>query len=136
MTAAADACGAVVGEPPERAPRGPEELGQVAMLDVVQRHDGGRVRARRRHRQRVVDDVERRDLGADALRPPRLQRHRRDPQWPALGDGRVLHLDRGEPLGRVLRPGGHEDRVVGRPDLRERADELARVRLGAAHVAR
>ena len=127
--------GAVVGEASERAARRPEELRQVAVLDVVERHDRRHLHARGRNRQRIVDDVELRDLIADLLRAPRLERHHRDPQRAALGDRRILDLDRRETFCRILCAGGDEHGVLERPDPRQRPDELSRIGLGATEVA-
>ena len=126
---------AVVGDAPERPARRAEELREIAMLRVVQGHDRRRLRPRRRHRQRVVKDVELCDVRRHRFRATRGERHRRDAERAAPSDGRVLDLDRGQTLGRVLRPRRNEHRVVVRPDSSERADELSRVRLGPARVS-
>ena len=128
------ACRAIVGEPAERAARGPEELREVAVLDVVQRHHRRRLYARRRHGQRIVDHVQCRPLLPDALRATCLQRHRDDAERSALRDGRILDLDRRKPFCRVLRASRDEHGVLERPDAPERPNELPRVGLRTAQV--
>ena len=76
----------VVRDAPERLARRAEELGEVAVLRVVQRDDGRRLRPRRRHGERVVEDVELGDVCGDGFRPTRCERHRGDPQRPAPAD--------------------------------------------------
>ena len=65
--------GAVVRYAPERAARRAEELGQIAMLHIVESHDRGRFRRRHGDRERVVHHVhglelapDMRDLNADS----------------------------------------------------------------------
>ena len=108
----------VVGDAPERPARRAEELGKVAMLRVVQRDDGRRLRSRRGDGQRVVEDVELGDLRRHRLRAARGERHRRDAERPAAADGRILDLDGGQAFGRILRARRHEHHVLVRPDAR------------------
>ncbi len=56
---------AVVGDAPERAARGTEELREIPMLHVVQGDDGRHLGRRDRHGERVVDDVDRLQLALD-----------------------------------------------------------------------
>ncbi len=129
------ASGTVVGHASERPARRAEELRQVAVLDVVQRHDRRSVRAGHGDGQRVVDDVERRERSRHASRAPRGERHRRDPRRPALADRGIVHLDRRQPVRHVLGPGGHENRVLGGADTGQRPHELAGVGLGTTEIA-
>ena len=126
--------GAVVGDTPERAPGGAEELRQVTVLGVVQRDDRRRPRPGRGDGQRVVEDVELCDVRGDGLRASRGECHGRDPERAAPSDGRILDLDGGQTVGCVFRACRHEHHVVVRSDPPERADELSRVGLGSTEV--
>ena len=126
---------AVVRDSPERPASRAEELGKVSMLRVVQRDDGRCLCSRRGHRQRVVENVELGDLRRHGPRTPRGKRHRRDAKRAPAPHGRILDLDRRQPLGRVLRTRWHEHDVLVRPDAVQRTRELSRVRLRSATVS-
>jgi len=128
--------GPVVGEAAERAPRRGEELGEVVVLQIVEREHACSARPRHRHRERVVDDLDLAEHPSKLAREAAGDGHRRDPRRATVRAGQLVYGDSRKPLGGVAHAVGHERRVVERADRAERAQEVARVGLRSPLLAR
>ena len=125
---------AVVGDPPELALAAGEELWQVEMLDVVQRHRGRRLYRWDADRQRVVHGVDAGEPPDERPRPGGRPRHGRQSPGNRAGCPVLLGHLRREPLTRVGRDGRQVDAVGERPSTREGAQELAGCRFAASEL--
>jgi len=115
--------------------RAAEELRMLFVLQVGHRRRGRRPLDGRQHdAQREVDCVETIELELlpERLRPDRREGHRRDPAGHRPRCAIAIDDGPRKSVGRVGCDRGQEDAVLQRPDARECAAELARVRFRAA----
>ena len=123
---------AVVGERAERPLAAREELRQIQVLEVLQRHHAGGRDRRNADRERVVDDAGRPQMPAQAARADSGERHRGEALTDRAGES-VLGDDLGGEALRAVGGARRQVHAVGkRPATVQRAQQLAGRRLGAA----